>query len=190
MPATSHPLFDTADCSEGQSGKVWFLGGRFCSSENGNCGSLPAEERTCTVPVPAGTALYFPIVNFGCLNVEAENGSCEESEPFITQMRSAIGEVIDQTTDFELKIDGRKVNVDLKNDFRVQSTVYAAVLPEDNLLEAIGEDVDAGTYWGVDDGIYVMLEPLRSGNHTIYFKGRFPPPIDFTLEFTYHLTVQ
>jgi hypothetical protein len=29
LPVDQHPLFDTADCSEGQTGKVWFLGGTF-----------------------------------------------------------------------------------------------------------------------------------------------------------------
>src|SRR5437868_1105498 len=27
LPINQHPLFDTADCSAGQSGQVWFLGG-------------------------------------------------------------------------------------------------------------------------------------------------------------------
>ncbi len=29
MPTNQHPLYDTAECSEGQSGKVWFLGGTY-----------------------------------------------------------------------------------------------------------------------------------------------------------------
>ena len=31
MPYTHHPLFDSADPSTGQSGPVWFLGGKFCA---------------------------------------------------------------------------------------------------------------------------------------------------------------
>jgi len=33
LPTTAHPLLDTGDCSEGQSGKVWFLGGTFVVTE-------------------------------------------------------------------------------------------------------------------------------------------------------------
>ena len=32
LPATHHPLFDNAPVSTGQSGPVWFLGGRFCAT--------------------------------------------------------------------------------------------------------------------------------------------------------------
>src|SRR5713101_9232359 len=32
LPVDHHPLFDTADCSAGQSGKVWFLGASFAPS--------------------------------------------------------------------------------------------------------------------------------------------------------------
>jgi len=31
LPTTGNPIFDTADCNAGQTGKVWFLGGRLCS---------------------------------------------------------------------------------------------------------------------------------------------------------------
>ena len=33
LPIDEHPLFDNADCSTGQSGHVWFLGGTYASSE-------------------------------------------------------------------------------------------------------------------------------------------------------------
>jgi hypothetical protein len=32
IPVASHPLFDNGDCNIGQSGPVWFLGGKFCPS--------------------------------------------------------------------------------------------------------------------------------------------------------------
>src|SRR5450631_195145 len=36
IPASQHPLFDNGDCSVGQSGPVWFLGGKFCYN-GGTC---------------------------------------------------------------------------------------------------------------------------------------------------------
>ena len=40
----------------------------------------------------------------------------------------------------------------------------------------------------MDDGIYVLLQPLCVGKHTLQFKGTFPE-YGFTLDFTYLLTV-
>jgi len=63
------------------------------------------------------------------------------------------------------------------------------VLPKDNLLDAIGEAIPEGAYWGVDDGVYVLLQPMAPGKHTISFKGTFPE-YGFTLDFTCNLTVE
>jgi len=186
MPAAANPLFDKADCAAGQSGPVFFLGGRFCSTLDPDCPSRPAE-RSCTVP--AGKALYFPVLNSQCIDAEAKLGFCGSAGPVITEMRAYIADIIDHTAGLEVKVDGKKLKGNLKTDYRVQSTVFDAVLPAGNLLEAIGEPgIGAGTYWGVDDGIYVMLQPLPPGEHTLNFKGSFPA-YNFSLDFTYHLTV-
>ena len=44
MPSTRHPLFDNADCSEGQTSDVWFVDGRL-----GGVG-FPLAGRNCTMP--------------------------------------------------------------------------------------------------------------------------------------------
>ena len=59
MPFDHSPLAETADCSEGQSGPVWFLGGSFVSAE---------AVRNCTVP--AGKAIFFPVLNVECSTAE------------------------------------------------------------------------------------------------------------------------
>ena len=185
MPASAHPLFDTAPCSQGQYGSVWFLGGRFCREGDTDCADRPAT-RSCEVP--KGTALFFPVVNFSCLNAEAEKGFCGDS-PVVADMRAHIGNSIDQTVDLQVMVDGKPIKADLKKEYRVRSPVYPAVLPADNLLEAIGEGIPAGTYWGVDDGVYVLLQGLTAGQHVVTFHGKFPQ-YDFVLDFTYNLTVK
>src|SRR5437899_9663320 len=65
LPVTASPGFDTADCSAGQSGPVWFLAGAAITSAS--------VTRNCTVP--AGKALFFPI-----LTVENDNAGCAESD--------------------------------------------------------------------------------------------------------------
>jgi len=46
----------------------------------------------------------------------------------------------------------------------------------------------------VDDGFYLMLAPLKAGNHTIRLSGRIPngigPGQDFVSDVTYHLAVR
>src|SRR3972149_2756089 len=61
MPVDKNPLLDTADCSKGQSGKVWFLAGTFGGS----------VERKCTMP--AEKAILFPIINAEWSVVEANS---------------------------------------------------------------------------------------------------------------------
>jgi hypothetical protein len=190
MPATTHPLFDTASCAKGQSGPVWFLGGRFCAvipDVNPDCENTPAV-RSCRIP--AGKALYFPVVNLSCLDGEARNNLCFTAGPFITEMRANVARALDQTTALQVTVDGQKIQVDLKKDFRVQSSVYTSILPDGNLYQALGEAViGPGRYIGVDDGIYVMLKPLEKGEHTLNFKGTFPQ-FDFTIDFTYNLIIE
>jgi hypothetical protein len=185
MPASGHPLFDTADCSQGQFGPIWFLGGKFCRYGDTECSDKPAV-RSCTVP--EGTALFFPVVNFSCLNAEAAQGFCGTSTA-VADMRAFIGSAVGSTADLQVLVDGKAIKGDLKSKFRVQSPVYPMVLPEDNLLAAIGEGILAGAYWGVDDGVYVLLQPMAPGKHTVSFKGTFPD-YGFTLDFTYNLTVE
>ncbi len=190
LPAAKHPLFDTADCGEGQSGPVWFLGGSFCGSEQESCPGIPGKPpRECKLP--AGKAIYFPIVNTACLDGEAAKGQCLEAGPLISQMRATLANLIDQTTGLAVVWNGRVlVKSDLKTAFRMQSTVYPTLLPDGNLYQALGEpNIVAGSYIGVDDGVYLMLEPLRKGDYLLNFKGYFPQ-FDFQLDMTYKLEVE
>jgi hypothetical protein len=49
IPASSHPLFDKGDCNTGQTGQVFFLGGKACTTGDTTCNASVAK-RTCTVP--------------------------------------------------------------------------------------------------------------------------------------------
>jgi hypothetical protein len=195
MPTNKHPLFDAptkVSCAVGQSGPVWFLGGRFCPQ-----GPTPTEcdnshiERSCTVP--AGKSLYFPILNISCLDVEAKNGACtnpanKNAAAYPAQIRAALEGHIDSTTGLKLTVDGQTVSTNLKRDFRVQSPVFTVATPANNLYYAMGEKfVTTGDYWGMDDGVYVMLKPLSKGTHEIKFQGTFPV-FNFSLDVTYHIT--
>ena len=56
-------------------------------------------------------------------------------------------------------------------------------LPDNNLA-----GIPAGTYSvAIDDGYYIMLQPLKAGPHTLNFKGKTAA---INLNIIYHLTQQ
>jgi hypothetical protein len=165
LPVEQHPLFDNADCSQGQTGKVWFLGGAFQFDEAPNGDVVADRERECTVP--KGTFLFIPIINAEAATLEG-NGTTEEA------LRSAAASLQDAAQNMTMSIDGAPVaNVD---DYRVQSPLFTyGPLPADNVLQFFGLDAPVGaTSLAVGDGVYVMVRPLPPGTHTIEFHGEVP----------------
>lgn len=181
IPVAHHPLFDNGDCSVGQSGPVWFLGGKFCAIDNPNCGTSNVV-RSCTVP--AGKALYIDVLS-------SEYSALEMNDPKaqIADLRTLAAGGIDGATDLSFEVDGAAIP-HLQDRFRVQSTAFVFTLPDDNLFNAVGEGpYPGGAYFpGVDDAVYVMLSPLPAGPHQIHLHG-FLPQWNFTLDITYNLMV-
>jgi hypothetical protein len=182
LPADQHPLTDTADCSAGQSGKVWFLGGTYTATQDVNGNIFGEAERNCSVP--SGKALYIPIVNAECNTIEDPAATDED-------LRDCANFLGDHIQNLAITVD----DVELKNLqlYRVESPPYSfGPLPANNLAGGdAGAIVDS-----VGDGIYVMLAPLSKGKHTIHFEGAaiftlVPDGFDFTfsLDITYHITV-
>jgi hypothetical protein len=182
IPSANHPLFDKGDCSVGQSGPVWFLGGKFCANNDPNCGTNNVV-RSCNVP--AGKALYIAVLN-------AENSALELKDPKaqIADIRAGNAAAMDGASNFSFEIDGAAIP-HLKDRFRVQSTATVFTIPDDNLFTAIGEgNFTGGAYFPVmDDGVYVMLSPLPAGPHQIHFHAGFPA-FAFTLDITYNIDVK
>ncbi len=192
LPADRHPLFDTADSSAGQSGNVWFLGGTFTLIEDEDGSASGVVTRDCTVP--KGTALFFPILNTECSTVEGNGDTEAELRDCAAFYGSA---AMNPDSNLQCTIDGMPVK-DLDH-YHVQSPAFMyGPLPEDNILQALGLDVPAGTTsLSVSDGIDVMLEPSSAGRHTIHFSGsgiytEAEHGFDyvFHLDITYHVTVE
>ena len=148
--------------------------------------------RNCTVP--AGKALFFPILNTECSSVEG-NGQTE------TELRACATffgtSALNPESHLECVIDGKAVK-DLVG-YHVQSPLFTyGPLPEHNILQALGLAVAAGTTsLSVSDGVYVMLAPLSKGNHTLHFAGSGIFTVEehgfdfvFREDITYHITVQ
>jgi hypothetical protein len=180
IPTAHHPLFDNDDCSVGQSGPVWFLGGKFIA--NGGTGSFDDVVRNCKVPY--GKALYVAIFN-------AEDSVLEETTynhlTQIGELRATTAAGMDGAKNLAMQVDGENIP-NIKERFRVQSPAFGFTLPADNFFTAVGEGpFEAGTYFpGVDDGYYVMVAPLPIGHHNIHFHGASGT---FVLDITYHMYV-
>lgn len=183
VPVANHPLFDNGDCTQGQSGPVWFLGGKFCANNDPNCGYTNVV-RTCNLP--SGKALYIAVFN-------SEDSVLEDpGNRQIAGLRSFVSSAMDGAADLLFEIDGDAVP-NLKQKYRVQSPAFGFTLPEDNLFKAIYPpgyaDFAPGTYFpAVDDGVYVMVAPLPPGQHIVHFHGSVPT-WNFTLDVTYFLNV-
>ena len=172
-----HPLKDEvgAQAYRGQSGNVWFLGGAVNAS-----GTV-----TRKVVVPAGKYLYLPLVNAECSSVEAPPYAGGDTQVTLGACAQKF-----EKTDLYFTLDGTSVPGLSGN--RVISSLFSFKAPEPNLLGVPGPIQGVG----VDDGYYVMLEPLNPGQHTLQFGGKFvyaaPDPKDsftFTQTITYEVTI-
>jgi len=186
LPVDAHPLFDTADCSAGQVGHVWFLGGTFTTVSPEPGVVIGTATRDCTVPV--GTALFFPIIDAECATAEG-NGTTD------AELSACAKDIIDHAVDLSCEIDG--VAVQNLPAFRAQSPLFTwGPLPENNVFQDPVNFPAGTTSPSVSDGYFVMVAPLSRGSHTMHFKGSvvFTQAQDgfdfiFSLDITYHLMV-
>jgi hypothetical protein len=181
MPADEHPLADTAPAETNQSGKVWFLGGTFTTTDVQGVVTGVADR---TITIPTGTSLFFPILDVESSDIEGNGDTGAE----LAAASGALADLIDPDNLF-LEIDGKPVtNLD---KYRVVSPVFPlGPLPEDNLLGA----PEGTTGISVSDGYFVMLHPLSAGKHTLHFGGfvdltSVGGPL-FALDITYTVTVK
>lgn len=164
-PADQNPVTDETGefCDVNQQGRVWFLAGNFGGT----------TVRTCTVPL--GKALFIPLANTAWIQFP-------EDPPFsVEELREIIRPFWDDAL-LTCEIDG----VSLRNldGYREDSAVFDVDFPEGNVY-----GLDPGNYSPcVDNGYYLMLAPLKRGQHTIHFTAQASG--GFSLDVTYHLTVE
>lgn len=123
IPESANPLNEFTDagavCMVGQRGPVWFLAGTLVGG---------TVSRKCSVP--AGTAIFFPVVNSVIVNTP---GVCGQTDPntgapvvyTVPEMRAAVAGFIDGVTKMTATIDGKAV----KAIRRVRSEPFVGVLP-------------------------------------------------------------
>jgi hypothetical protein len=185
QPVASNPLFDStgAGCRKAQSGKVFFLVGGF--------GSSAVTRDQCTVP--AGKALFFPLLNGVNVNLPSVEPVKTAQETW-DELEGAFGPF----SELHASIDGVAVaNLDpATTPYRVcagpvarcSAPSFSVFLPAEN---PFGPLVPEGTYeTAVADGFFLLLAPLSPGPHTISFGGTFQfAGSPASQDITYHLVV-
>jgi hypothetical protein len=141
--------------------------------------AVVGEPRIVEVEIPSGTALFFPVINAECSEIESDpfHGEDEKS------LRSCARHHIENTSGRSAEIDGRRVKT--LNAYRVESPLFEfGPLPENNLLGAPeGETSDS-----VDAGVYLLLEPLSVGQHVVRVRGTFDE-FGVSIDTTFIITV-
>jgi hypothetical protein len=178
-----HPLFDRtgADCDEGQRGKVWFLGGIIGTTDQPRTDQV---ERHCAIP--AGKAIFFPILNTEVDNVGAAKQLNKD------QLRSLCIDLVKDPGDMQVTIDGDP----LRNpeSYAITPTPFRYDIPD----ELVNNGTSIYDFFGVtwpgelDEfgayscGYYVMLAPLSKGQHTVIIAASNPV---VTFDVTYTLDI-
>ena len=161
-----YPMFDFGnDCSLGQRGDIWYLGGTGGGS----------AERECEDPVPAGKQMFFPLVNAAFYNGPEEDYSIYEKRVALDDLfGDADGDGLN-ACNLTALLDGEPVVYGGTPIERVQSRPFEW----------------AGDPEAVADGYWVLLPKLPLGEHTIEFTGAlcFEGEPVFSVDVTYTLTI-
>lgn len=195
QPAATNPLTDQTgqNCAVGQpEHDVFFLVGVFGAG---------SATRQCSVP--AGKALFFPLVN--CNWIHTPIGPFPDNYTTVDQVWQQLqspdptvgcGPRL-QATKLFASVDGVPVtNLDpATTPYYVcagpqsagcTAPGFSVTLPDSNIFTPNGA-LPGGTYYpAVADGFYLLLAPLPRGQHTIRFGGTTP---SFSQDITYTLTV-
>ena len=137
--------------------------------------------RTCSIP--EDKALFFPVVNSITFNTPNVCGQGPADLP-IRELRATSAEFIKGVANLSVELDGNKI----ERVRHVRSELFEVALPEDNVFDSVCA-VPARIYSpSVDEGFYVLLHPLKAGNHLLTFHAE-NTTTNFIEEVTYTLAV-
>jgi hypothetical protein len=167
---TNYPDFSfgdgEVDCSLGQNGPVWYLGGT----------GGGAAERTCDAPIRGHKHLMFPLINTAYTNDPGENLTVEEKRVILNEYFSDVDAFPVSACLLNVEVDGVPAVFDSAPIVRTQTPAFYW-----------GGDAEA-----VADGYWAILPPLSRGEHTIHFSGGLcmeGSPL-FDVDVTYNVTYQ
>jgi len=193
--------YQPVDCSAGQRGRVWFLGGTFLPTGSTDDSANSDVYRSCDVA--AGTYLYLPMINSEADNLLCPKNTTYSAKELIALATGSIDRVPPDSLTAE--IDGVPVTGLAK--YRSPSRWFSYRLPGDNLgqlPDVCGKSFRRGTMpppvdhhgGAIADGYYLMVAPLSPGEHSLKFGGKaYFPQEDgsvfvFTQNVNYEITVK
>jgi hypothetical protein len=146
IPNSQQPFPDTTGekCGINQAGPVWFL-----------VVAAGKVERNCSIP--SDKAILFPILNTECSYSETPTLKTEQD------LRKC---AVEDNKDAVLKasLDNHEIkNID---NYRVTSSPFNVTYPKDPVFPTNSNFSQA-----VSDGWFIMLEPLKPGNHELKFSA-------------------
>lgn len=175
IPSSQNPLMDTtgANAGIGESGPVFFLGG-----------TTPAINGPVVrnISIPTGKFLFFPLIN-------VENNEIGDVPPETpAQLYADIAPIIAASGQLSATVDGVTIP-DLATHLETSSSlkkpkVFSFTVPADNILGASAQSSTA-----VSEGYWLMVRPLKPGQHVIHFGGFLGAPFSLTQDVTYNITV-
>ncbi len=174
-PASENPLLDTtgAKCKVGQRGYVWFLAGSVGTAH---------VSRRCEVP--AGSALFFPLLNnlYAAVKGDPANTKTE------AYCRAQVEYVINPGNTLALQIDRKPIQG--LRALAERSVLFDAQLPADNIFGLVSADPSVRLLSpACDAGYFVFLSPLPPGRHTVRWVTRTADG-SFGQDIIYHLDVK
>jgi hypothetical protein len=189
MPIDKNPLYGYGDISEGQNGKVWFIGSQIVATE-----TSPGHWEAKVVrqgEVPPGTRLFIPILNSEMSTIE--DASLDTPEKRASAAYSCVNP--EYIPEMYATIDGTTISKDeLVQNYRALSDDFQyGPLPDNNVLQNLGVNAPAGTVsQSAADGFCLMTSPLTPGEHEIKWTATFNRPdinYVFTQDVTYKIKV-
>ncbi|MFJ1255262.1 hypothetical protein [Cupriavidus sp. CuC1] len=176
----------TANCGANQSGPVWFLAeSPFGGTQNLHC------------TVPAGKAIFLPIINVECSTQEqplfpstgVPNGNfgCTDEEN-CRRCATTYGDHIRTGPGYlNASVDG--VPVTNLTAYRTATPSYTFTAANNNLFINPTQG-NGGRGTSVSDGYWLLVRPLVPGTHTIQVHGAFDSTVgNFTENVLYTITV-
>ena len=141
-----------------------------------------------TVTIPAGKAIFFGLFNYfndyPCPDPNFQPAPGQTLEEFLAEGAAAL---IDQATDLAADVDG----VPIENPFGYRAQSRLVTFTADPSWIAIDPCVTGELQQAVSDGYWIMLAPLRPGQHTIHFASEaLFGDFLFSLDVTFHVTVE
>ncbi len=127
-------------------------------------GVFSEEPAIVEITIPAGTPLFFPVINVECSVAEPDPFHGDDEQ----ELRACANEHMDQASGLFAFVNGRPV----KNltDYRSDTPLFLwGPVPENNIVGVEGGTVSPA----VGAGYHLLLSPLGVGQHVIHFGGTF-----------------